>query len=200
MARPAARSIRGPMALLAALAQSDVGLTSGASVDAGTLTLMAGALGMIALCSIGSVIRTRRALRSAARRVRREGGEVQAWLRSIRLAHGGGDVALWQYDPHTGQQQWSGAMRRLFGIDHGDAFVLGDAETLLCARGVDLVAQATQSAAVRVPYTLEYELADPAGPPRFIRGEICNLFDGDGALVRVVAVLREHAGPAECAV
>lgn len=172
---------------------ADPALGEQVPANTGTLTLVAGLLSMMALASLIGIVGARREVRSAARLARSQGDGLHEWLATLRGGQDCAGAGVWQYDPVTGEQHWSHAMRRLFGVDHADDFVPGDADTLLCAHGIDLVPQVTQLADQRTPYTLEFAVCADAGPPRRVRVEACNLFDGEGARVRVVALVREIA-------
>lgn len=189
------------MALLFFLARTAADLPlpgEGVASGSGSLTLVAGLLGAMALGSLTGIVGARREARSAARMARSYGHGLHELVETVRAGQDSADAGLWQYDPVTGEQQWSHAMRRLFGVDHSDPFVPGDAETLFCAHGIDLMAQVAQLAEQRTPYILDYALSGGTAPPRRVRVEACNLFDADGSLVRVLGVVREITDCTDC--
>ncbi|MEM1194584.1 MAG: GGDEF domain-containing protein [Pseudomonadota bacterium] len=112
-------------------------------------------------------------------------------LRTVRMAESIADLGVWQYSPASGEQYWSDGMRHLFGVDHEDEFVAGDAETLLFANDIDLVGNIMQRGEERAPYTLHYDIHGYDGAPRSISVQACNLFGRAGVMVRVVAVVRD---------
>jgi diguanylate cyclase (GGDEF)-like protein len=130
-------------------------------------------------------------VRAAARvaRLQREG--LHDLLRTMRMAEQVTGIGVWQYDPATGTQRWSDGLKRLFGIEDDEPFVPGDAETLLLANAVDLTGQIRAHTELREPYTLTFDLGSFDGGERSIAVHACNLRDATGALLRVVAVMRD---------
>ena len=165
--------------------------TLGNAFDSNTLLLLTIALGVVAAISIAAVIAARREARFASRVVRARGEQMRELLRTIRMAESIANLGVWQYDPGTGVQQWSDGMRRLFGIEHNDPFVAGDAETLLFANNIDLVGAVKESADQTGTYTVYFDVFGYDGTPRSISVQACNLRDSDGAVVRVVAVVHD---------
>lgn len=164
----------------------------GADMAAGSTTLfVALALAVVAMVSIGGVIVSRRDARDAARLARERGRAMNELLRTVRMAESIADLGIWQYDPIRGEQQWSDGMRRLFGVDHDDEFVEGDAETLLYANDIDLISHVSRRASDRTPFKLRYDIHGYDGLPRCISVQACNLFGADNKVARVIAVVRE---------
>ena len=155
------------------------------------LAVIASALALVALVSVGGVVVARRDARDASRLARQRGRAMNELLRTVRMAESIADLGVWQYDPTTGEQQWSDGMRRLFGIEHDDEFVAGDAETLLYANDIDLIAHVTRQASERSPFTLRYDIHGYDGVPRSISVQACNLFGQGGKEVRIIAVVRD---------
>ena len=155
------------------------------------LAVIASALALVALVSAGGVVVARRDARDASRLARQRGRAMNELLRTVRMAESIADLGVWQYDPTTGEQQWSDGMRRLFGIEHDDEFVAGDAETLLYANDIDLIAHVTRQASERSPFTLHYDIHGYDGVPRSISVQACNLFGQGGKVVRIIAVVRD---------
>ncbi|MEL6486919.1 MAG: sensor domain-containing diguanylate cyclase [Pseudomonadota bacterium] len=112
-------------------------------------------------------------------------------LRTVRMAESIADLGIWQYNPSSGTQQWSEGMRQLFGVDHQDDFVAGDAETLLFANDINLVGDVSRHALERAPFTLRYDIHGYDGIPRSISVQACNLFGEGGTVARVIAVVRD---------
>ncbi|MDA9918519.1 sensor domain-containing diguanylate cyclase [Erythrobacter sp.] len=100
-------------------------------------------------------------------------------------------LGVWQYDPASGIQQWSKGLRRLFGIDHSDPFVEGDAETLLFANNVDLIGAVMGKLSRTDNYDLHFEIYGFDAVHRSLCIQVCNLRDPDGAVARIVAVVRD---------
>lgn len=181
-------------ALAALLSVGDAALTASAPppfLGETTLRLLAAGLALIAMVSVGGVIVARRSARDAARVARQRGHAMNELLRTVRMAESIADLGVWQYDPNTGEQQWSDGMRRLFGVDHDDEFVAGDAETLLFANDIDLISHVSRQASERSPFTLHYDIHGYDGVPRSISVQACNLFGQGGKVVRVIAVVRD---------
>lgn len=155
------------------------------------MVLVAAVLALVAAASLVGVVAARHEARDAARLARHRGRAMNELLRTVRMAESIADLGVWQYDPTAGEQQWSDGMRRLFGIDHEDEFVAGDAETLLFANDIDLIGQVTRCSRERAPYTLHFDIHGYDGVPRSISVQACNLFGQGGKVVRVIAVVRD---------
>ncbi|NQX93873.1 MAG: GGDEF domain-containing protein [Erythrobacter sp.] len=159
----------------------------------GASSLLIGAcvLAVVAMISLGGVISARRQTREALRLARHRGRAMNELLRTVRMAESIADLGVWQYDPISGEQQWSDGMRRLFGVEHDDEFVEGDAETLLYANDIDLIAHVTRRDIERSPFILHYDIHGYDGIPRSISVQACNLFGLGAKVVRVIAVVRD---------
>ena len=157
----------------------------------GTLVALAAALAIVAIVSLSGVIVARREAREAARLARKRARAMNELLRTVRMAESIADLGIWQYDPSTGEQQWSDGMRKLFGVDHDDEFVAGDAETLLYANDINLIANVARHKDQRAPYVLRYDIHGYDGVPRVINVQACNLFGATAQVVRVIAVVRD---------
>jgi len=155
------------------------------------LLIAACVLAVVAMISIAGVFKTRREARDASRLARHRGRSMNELLRTVRMAESIAELGIWQYDPTSGEQQWSDGMRRLFGVDHDDEFVAGDAETLLYANDIDLIAHVTRRGDERTPFTLHYDIHGYDGVPRSISVQACNLFGQGGQVVRIIAVVRD---------
>lgn len=154
------------------------------------LLITAIAIACCAMLSIISVIKSRRETQSIARIARARADRMNDLMCTIRMAEKIAGLGIWQYDPTTGEQQWSQGMRRLFGVKHDDTFVEGDVETLLFAHDIDLVGNVARRANQTEPFTLIFDILDYEGQPQTISFEACNLRGSNGAVARVVAVLR----------
>ena len=165
--------------------------TVGEAIGADGLLIAAGLLALVAMFSLAGVVAARFETRQVARIARNRASSMNELLRTVRMAESIADLGVWQYDPATGEQQWSDGMRMLFGVDGDDDFVAGDAETLLYANDIDLISNVMQRQNERAPYTLRYEIRGYDGAPRSISVQACNLFGSGGVVVRIVAVVRD---------
>ena len=169
------------LAALGAVGEPSVSAAIAQPVFGGaTLQLLAAGLALVAMVSIGGVMVARRTARDAARLARQRGRAMNELLRTVRMAESIADLGVWQYNPSTGEQQWSDGMRRLFGVEHEDEFVAGDAETLLYANDIDLIAHVARQGSERSPFTLHYDIHGYDGAPRSISVQACNLFGQGG--------------------
>ncbi|MEM7689952.1 MAG: GGDEF domain-containing protein [Pseudomonadota bacterium] len=156
-----------------------------------TLLVLASVLALVAMASVVGVITSRRAARDAARLARQRGRAMNELLRTVRMAESIADLGVWQYNPISGEQQWSDGMRSLFGVEHDDEFVAGDAETLLYANDIDLIGHVMRHGSERAPFTLHYDIHGYDGIPRSISVQACNLFGQGAKVVRIIAVVRD---------
>lgn len=163
----------------------------GAAIGADALALGCVVLALVAMAAITSVVMARRETRAAYRSIRARGDLMREFLQTVRMAESIAGIGVWQYDPHTGAQQWSDGLKRLFGIAARENFVDGDAETLLFANDIDLVEQVTRRSANSDPYTLRFDVVGYDGVARALSVDACNLLRPDGAVDRVVAVVRD---------
>ncbi|KWV93358.1 sensor domain-containing diguanylate cyclase [Erythrobacter sp. YT30] len=164
-----------------------------AASNSGSAALFAAAiaLGLIATVACVSVLRARRETQIIARIARERARRMSDLLRTIGMAEKMAGLGIWQYDPSTGAQQWSLGMRRMFGVQHDEPFVEGDAETLLYANDVDLIGNVTKRASVQGPFAMSFEINGASSDPRTVSVEACNLRGDSGEVSRVVAVLRD---------
>lgn len=154
--------------------------------------MMSVLLAMVALASVYSVVTSRRQARKAGRIARDRARSMRELLRTVRMAESIAGIGVWQYNPVTGAQEWSDGFKRLFGIEHGDAFVDGDAETLLFANDVNLVGKVREHAKQIEPYKLQFDIHGYDGVARSISVQACNLLGANGKVQRVVAVIRDN--------
>ncbi|MEM6475096.1 MAG: sensor domain-containing diguanylate cyclase [Pseudomonadota bacterium] len=148
-------------------------------------------LAVAALALVIGVISARRETRFTARLARDRAIKMSELLRTVRMAESIAELGVWQYDPATGAQFWSNGMRGLFGIEHDEPFVAGDAETLLFANDINLVASVMARRDTVEPYELRYDIHGFDGRARTLCVQACNLPNGKGGVARVVAVLRD---------
>ncbi len=148
-------------------------------------------LGFVAFAAVIGVMMARRETRYAARVARERGSKMSELLRTVRMAESIADLGVWLYDPATGKQQWSDGLRALFGVDHDDPFVDGDAETLLFANDISLIDCVTEHRETREPFELRYDIVGYDGVERSISVQACNLPNHSGGVCRVVAVVRD---------
>ncbi len=148
-------------------------------------------LGFVAVVAVIGVVMARRETRFAARVARERGRNMGQLLRTVRMAESIADIGVWQYDPGSGQQHWSSGMRSLFGVNHDEPFVDGDAETLLFANDINLVDSVTEFRHTREPFELHYDIVGYDDLPRSISVQACNLPNRSGGVSRVVAVVRD---------
>ncbi len=164
----------------------------GMVIGSDMLMLIVIALGLIAIAAIGKVIAARRETRSAARLARKRARSMAELLRMVRMAETIAGIGIWQFDPKTGTQLWSDGLKRLFGIEEGEDFVEGDAETLLFANDIDLIGKVNEHTDEVEPYTLQFDVSNFDGGRLSISVQACNLMGGDGLVHRVVAVIRDN--------
>ncbi|MEO1490235.1 MAG: sensor domain-containing diguanylate cyclase [Pseudomonadota bacterium] len=155
------------------------------------LLLVTMLLGLVAMAALAGVVSARREARDATRIARARARSLNELLRTVRMAESIADLGIWQYDPNSGQQQWSRGMRLLFGVDKDEEFVPGDAETLLFANDIDLVGDVLERRQERDPFTLHYDINGYDGKPRSISVQACSLKGLGGEAVRIVAVVRD---------
>lgn len=148
-------------------------------------------LGIVAMAAVVGVFSQRTKAREAARVACARGRTLAELLRTIRMAENIADLGVWQYVPATGVQDWSEGMRAIFGIEHDDPFVPGDAETVLCANNIDLVGAVMLHHSETDPYELRFDMDDSFGSARTISVQACNLRNESGSVVRIIAVVRD---------
>ncbi len=100
-------------------------------------------------------------------------------------------VGVWQYDYATGSQEWSEGLKGLFGIDRDSCFGEGDAESLLYASKIDLVAHVVRHRDIIGTFSFEFAINSFDGTRRKLTFKACNLRGRDGSVARVVAVMRD---------
>lgn len=183
-----------PIALLAAAGLDPAPVAHGDGAGSDLLLVLSAALGMVAMIAATSAFAARRTARRAIREARHRSDTMAEFLNIVRMAERMAGLGLWQYDPATGEQCWSAGMRALFGVDHDEPFVAGDAETLLLAHDIDLVAGISHQRAARDPFELHYEIVGLDGTARSFSVQACNLRDAEGAVTRVLAVVRDITG------
>ncbi|MDY7097757.1 MAG: GGDEF domain-containing protein [Pseudomonadota bacterium] len=179
-----------PLAFVA-MVQPRAQIAMGEAIGTDLLLSFVLALAVVAAAAVSGVVGTRRKLRQSARKSRHHAESMEELLRTVRMAENIADLGVWQYDPKTGRQFWSDGMRRLFGVDHDEEFVAGDAETLLFANDIDLIGDVMERSGERLPFALQYEIHGFEGLPRLLSVQGCNLHSQGGAVDRVVAVVRD---------
>ncbi|WP_337660982.1 GGDEF domain-containing protein [Erythrobacter sp. Alg231-14] len=162
------------------------------TMGADLMMLVVFVLGLIAMAAIGKVIAARRETRKVARLARKRARSMAELLRTVRMAETIAGIGVWQYDPKSGNQQWSDGLKRLFGIDAKESFVEGDAETLLFANDIDLISKVKDHAEEVEPFMLQFDVYGYDGVAHSISVQACNLMGGDGTVHRVVAVVRDN--------
>lgn len=163
----------------------------GQAVGTDGLLVFSTLLAIAALCAVIGVAKARRRTRQMARQARKRTDTMSELLRTVRMAESIADLGVWQYNPKTGDQIWSDGMRALLGVSEGEAFVDGDAETLLLANGIDLTGEVSQRLKTAEPYKIHFSFRDIEDESRTISVQACNLFNGAGEVDRVVAVVRD---------
>lgn len=146
---------------------------------------------VLALLLLATVWAMRREMLFAVDLSRDRARKMNELLRTIRMAESIAELGIWQFNPSTGEQQWSNGMRALFGVDKDEDFVAGDAETLLFANDIDLVRHVGECSDENSLYDLRYDIHGYDGEPRSINVQACNLRDENGQVLRVVAVIRD---------
>lgn len=163
----------------------------GQAVGTDGLLMMCAFLAVAALYAVMSVAKARRRTRHMARLARNRTHTMSELLRTVRMAESIADLGIWQYNPGNGRQDWSQGMRALFGVSEEEAFVDGDAETLLLANNIDLTGAVLQRVSETEPYQLQFDMMSFEDAPRTISVQACNLFGRTGEVDRVVAVVRD---------
>lgn len=163
----------------------------GQGVDSAALLIGCVLLGIVATLAVVGVSASRNKARRAAQAARDNSETMGDLLRTVRMAESMAGLGVWQYEPASGRQHWSPGMRALFGIMHEDAFVAGDAETLLLANGVDLVGSVLFHREETQPFAFHIESHDCEGHTRAFLVKACNLHNASGGVVRVIAVVRD---------
>ena len=169
----------------------DHGTMLGRVIGSDILLIACVCLAILAAFTLTGLLTAQRERRFAARLARRRGQRMNELMRTVRLAEDIAELGVWQYDFETGRQQWSNGMRRLFGVDHSEPFVEGDAETLLHSHNIDLVGAAKQRLEERDTYTLVFDIVGLDGSPRTLSVEACNLRGGGGKPSSVIAVIQD---------
>ena len=152
------------------------------------LTLL---LGLVAFVAVIGVMIARKETRLAARIARDRARKMNELLRTVRMAENIAELGVWQYDPSTGEQNWSNGMRSLFGVEHDDQFMEGDAETLLYSNKINLIDDVAEHRHTREPFELRYDFFGYDDAPRSVSVQACNLPNASGGVSRVVAVVRD---------
>ncbi len=148
-------------------------------------------LGLVAFVAVIGVMMARRETRLAARLARQRTRKMGELIRTVRMAESIAELGVWQYDPSTGEQNWSDGMRALFGVDHDEPLQQGDAETLLLANNIDLIDRVSEYCDTREPFELSYDIIGYDDMPRSISIQACNLPNSSGGVSRVVGVVRD---------
>ncbi|MEP5173700.1 MAG: GGDEF domain-containing protein [Erythrobacter sp.] len=138
-----------------------------------------------------SAIGARRETRFAVQLARERAGRIGDLLHTARTVESIAELGIWQFDPATGNQEWSDGMQALFGVGPDERFVEGDAETLLFANDVDLIGQVLVREHETEPYTLHYNIHGFDGLHRSMSVQAYNLRDSGSKVLRVVAVVRD---------
>lgn len=146
---------------------------------------------IVALVAIVGTVMARKETRLTARIARDRARKMSELLRTVRMAESIAELGVWQYDPSTGEQQWSDGMRALFGIDHDDTFDDGDAETLLFANEINLIDSVVAHRDHVGPFDMRYDIVGYDGVTRSLSVQACHLRGSSGAVARVVAVVRD---------
>lgn len=182
-------------AALAALGTTSgavTGIALGTTTGPDVMMIATVIVGVIALAAVAKVVKARRATRSMGRIARNRAQAMTELLRTVRMAETIAGIGVWQYDPAAGTQQWSNGLKRLFGLEFDDAFVEGDAETLLFAHDIDLVGKVNENRGEAQPYSFGFDICEFDGNRRSISVQACNLMNAAGSVHRVVAVVRDN--------
>jgi len=156
------------------------------------------ALSVIALGAVAKVFSARREVRSAARDARNHSEGMRELLQTVRMAESIAGIGVWQYDHENDKQTWSEGFKRLFGVDDEQAFVEGDAETLLYLQGIDLVAMVRNHSEATGPFVVGFHLKRPDGAARRVELNACNMRKGDGTIQRTIGVVRALGSDQTC--
>lgn len=175
----------------AGTALADPGTALGAAIGSDALMLACLVVSALAIAAMSRCMVTRREIRAATRLAQSRAAAMKDLLRTVRMAETIAGIGVWQYDPSNGQQQWSDGLKRLFGVETEEAFVEGDAETLLFANDIDLIGRVNRHAGEVEPFTLQFDIFGFDGKMRTISVHACNLMNRFGEVHRVVAVVRD---------
>lgn len=146
---------------------------------------------LLAAAVTAAMLAARREARQATELAVMRGKALGGLLDTFKTTEEMAGIGVWQFDPASGAQSWSHGLRRIFGVHHSDPFVEGDAETLLYANNVDLIAQVRERLDERVSYDLHFEIFGFDGKPRAVSVQALNQRGEDGQVNRVVAVVRD---------
>lgn len=174
-----------------ALPVLDAGFASAVQIGGGSLFVGGMLLAVIALGAVGAIVASRREARAAARLAQVRSSGMRDLLRTVRMAETISGLGVWQYDCATGTQRWSDGLRSLFGVHDGEEFLAGDAETLLRANNIDLVAQVKANCQESGPFEMRFDITGYDTVERSIAVSACNLVGSDRQVERVVAVIRD---------
>lgn len=163
----------------------------GQTVGTDGLLALSALLGLAAIFAVIGVSRTRRRTRQYARIARVRTKKMSELLRTMRMAESIADLGIWQFNPVTCRQEWSDGMRALFDISGNEPLVDGDPETLLLANHIDLTGEVMQRLDETEPYQIQFDIQSIDGRQRSLCVQACNLFNRQGGVDRVVAVVRD---------
>ncbi len=170
---------------------ADDGSVLGQVIGSDFLLLTSLILFVLCAAALWVTIKARRETVHAQKLATRRAFRLAQIMRTVELAERIAGLGVWQYEPFTGEQEWSNGLREIFGVRHSEPFMEGDAETLLFANDIDLVGAVRNRLAERCNYNLEFDLFGFDGCPRAIAMQLSNLRGRDGNVHQVVAVVRD---------
>lgn len=158
------------------------------------------AVTVLAVVLIGKLKRVRNLQKLAHGR----GVRLVELIRLLDMAEDSAGLGVWHYYPSLRRQEWSGGMKRLFGLEREVELLEGDAETLLASNGIDLVAHVMDRQVGRVAETSQFTIRRWDGSRRILKLQACHLNEGKGETDHILGVLadvthRERDAPeADC--
>jgi PAS domain S-box-containing protein len=100
-------------------------------------------------------------------------------------------IGLWQYFPDEQRNDWSPGLREIFGLDPDEVFLLGDAETLLAANGVDIVLFVMAKQDEMEPFTRRFAIMRFDGSMRLLSFRARHIGAAGGRSRRVFGVVTD---------
>ena len=119
----------------------------------------------------------------------RRGKRLGRVMRMMKLAEDLAQLGVWQYDLLNDQQHWSPGLLRLFGMNHSEKLLPGDAETLLLCNGGEVLSQISENHGKRSSYTFDFIVDGYDGVNRILRMHAANKWDRSGMRNRVFGVV-----------
>ncbi len=172
-------------------AYSGDALFVGQLIGSDALIVFSALMALVAAAATGFYLAAKREAHAAADLAQSRSHFHAKAMQTVAVVEDIAGIGVWQFDPTSGIQEWSKGMRRLFGINHTEPFVEGDAETLLFANNVDLIGSVSERLSEQEGYDLHFDIYGFDGVHRSLCVQAKNTRSQDGTVVRVVAVVRD---------